>query len=154
MHQTIDKILKARRYIIDRTSDLSAEQLNLCPPGFNNNIIWNLGHLVAAQEGICYRRSGLPTVIGEDFFATYKPGSRPERPTTDEEVTRVRELLTASVEKLQEDYDRAIFGEYKTWTNRYLMEINSIDTGIDFVLFHDAYHGGVIDAIKKIVTVK
>jgi hypothetical protein len=152
MHQTIEKILKARRYVIGRISDLSNEQLNVCPPGFNNNIIWNLGHLVAAQEGICYRRSGLPGVVGEEYFATYKPGSRPERPITDEEVGKVRELLTASVDRLQEDYDNKIFREYKQWTNRYGMEITSIDLGIDFVLFHDAYHGGVIDALKKVVT--
>ncbi len=48
MNKDIDYIKKARYYLLDGIKDLSADQLNQIPEGFNNNILWNLAHMVAA----------------------------------------------------------------------------------------------------------
>lgn len=63
MNKQIEIIRKTRVKLLEMLSDLSTDQLNKIPAGFNNNIIWNLAHLVAAQQGICYLRAGLPMVL-------------------------------------------------------------------------------------------
>ena len=65
---TIAQIKKTRSFIIDLVENLSAEQLNHIPPGFNNNIIWNIAHLTATQQNMCYVRSGLEITIEDKIF--------------------------------------------------------------------------------------
>ena len=79
MSRAIEIIKKPRKLILETISNLTIEQLNTIPPAFNNNIIWNLGHMIASQQGVCYKRTGLETVVTDDFFNTYKSGSKPER---------------------------------------------------------------------------
>ena len=64
----IEIIRKLRSTVLSVVSEYSTEQLNKIPGGFNNNIIWNLGHIIASQQGICYKRTGVPTVVSEAFF--------------------------------------------------------------------------------------
>ena len=52
MNDQIETIRKTRSFLLDYIKELNIEQLNKIPAGFNNNIAWNLGHLVAAQQGV------------------------------------------------------------------------------------------------------
>ena len=70
MTKSIEIIKKPRLALFELIKDLSIEQLNQVPPGFNNNIIWNMGHLIAAQQGICYRRAGTDMIVSEDYYNT------------------------------------------------------------------------------------
>ncbi|MDQ6815069.1 MAG: DinB family protein, partial [Bacteroidota bacterium] len=58
MSNPFERLKKVRQSVIDVVKDLSIESVNKIPVGFNNNIAWNLGHLVAAQNGVCYLRAG------------------------------------------------------------------------------------------------
>jgi DinB family protein len=109
MNKRIELIRNPRRLLLEIIKDLSVEQLNEIPAGFNNNIIWNIGHLIAAQEGVCYRRSGLELKTGENFFQSYKPGSKPEGFADEIEVDRIKSLLFSTLDELEADYDAGIF---------------------------------------------
>lgn len=51
--------LKKLRFAILKTIEqLPTEQLNKVPDGFNNNIIWNVAHLIASQQNLCYIKAG------------------------------------------------------------------------------------------------
>ncbi|WP_407635809.1 DinB family protein [Solitalea canadensis] len=39
------------------------DQLNKVPAGFNNNLIWNIGHEIVAQQALIYKSSGLEGYI-------------------------------------------------------------------------------------------
>ena len=93
MSRAIEIIKKPRNLVLDTISNLSIDQLNTIPTGFNNNIIWNLGHMIASQQGICYKRCGLETVVSDDFFNAYKSGSKPERFITAEEYEEIKKLF-------------------------------------------------------------
>src|SRR5690606_33434819 len=43
-----------RRKALEIAGGLTPEQLLAVPKGFHNNILWNLGHLVASQQVLCY----------------------------------------------------------------------------------------------------
>jgi hypothetical protein len=86
MNSKIDLIRQTRSKALEIISGLSIPELNKIPEGFNNNIIWNLGHLIAAQEGIFYLRGKLELNIEQEFFNSFKNGSRPEREIHAEEI--------------------------------------------------------------------
>ncbi len=115
MKKHLEIIRKPRLFLLNHINGLSLDQLNEIPVGFNNNIIWNMGHLIAAQQGVCYVRMGLPPYTGEDFFNRYKPGSKPEGPVTAAEVDQIKELLFSTLEQLERDYDQEIFRNYVPW---------------------------------------
>src|SRR5579862_8393618 len=110
MTYQIDSVKKIRAFLLDGLKDLTNEQLNKIPEGFNNNIAWNLGHMVAAQQGICYKRAGLDTIISEEFYEQFRSGTKPEKPLGDSEIANIKELMVSTINHLQADYDEQIFG--------------------------------------------
>ncbi len=151
MNDQIEIIKNTRAYILDLVKDLSIEQLNKIPPGFSNNIIWNLGHLVAAQQGICYVRTDLEPRVDEAFFNRYKNGSRPEAFLNDEDLREIKELLFSSLDVLKQDYTNGLWRNYTAWTTRYGIELKTIDDAIQFLNFHEGLHTGYILALKRVI---
>ncbi len=150
MNPNIEVLRKTRHFALNLIADLSDEQLNKIPEGFGNNIIWNLGHLVAAQEGVCYKRSGAPTNISEEFFQAYKPGSKPEREASAEEIAQIKGLLLSSLDDLERDHAAGKL-IMTPWTTRYGVDINTIEDGISFLQFHEGLHQGYVTALVKLV---
>ena len=137
--------------LIKMLNELSTEQLNKVPAGFNNNIIWNAAHMVAAQQGICYKRAGEQMKIEEDFFQAYKPDTKPEKFVDSEEVEKVKALLLSTMDDLEADYQKQLFANYPTFTTRYGVEIGNIDEALSFLPFHDGLHIGSVLALRKLV---
>ena len=40
-----------RKHYLKLIENYSLEQLNKIPEGFSNNLAWNLGHIIVAQQG-------------------------------------------------------------------------------------------------------
>jgi hypothetical protein len=151
MTRAIETIAKPREILISLLKDLSTEQLNKIPAGFNNNIIWNLGHMIAAQQGLCYKRAGLDAVVDDNFFNQYKSGTKPERFIDASEIENVNELLFSTLEQLEKDLANTLFGNYTPLTTRYGVEVANIEQAINFLPFHEGLHIGAIMALKRLV---
>lgn len=151
MKKEIEWMEKTRSYLLELVKDLTVEQLNKIPSGFNNNIIWNLGHLISSQQGLCYTRSGLNGTVDETFFANFRSQTKPERFITDKEVALIKELLLSTLSVLKEDYSKNTFTNYTAYTTRYSVELTNIDNAIDFLVFHEGLHTGYIMALKRLI---
>ena len=151
MNEKIEIIRKVSSSLLAGIKDLTNDQWNKKLPGFNNNIVWNLGHLVASQQGICYARAGLSIKVPDDFFNNYKPGSKPERIISEVEIEEIKQLLFSSLDDFEQDYQNGLWPSYPTWTTRSGIEINSIDKAIDFIYYHEGLHSGYILTMKRIV---
>jgi hypothetical protein len=151
MTKAIEIIAAPRTKVIEILKELSLEQLNMVPAGFNNNIIWNAGHMIAAQQGVCYKRAGLNTVIDEAFFETFKPGTKPERFFDAADVENIIGLFTTTLTQLEADLQTNKFANYPTWTTRYGAELSSINDAVAFLPFHEGLHIGTIVAMRKLV---
>lgn len=151
MYQPIDNIRKIRQYVLGYIKDLSIEKLNKIPHGFNNNILWNVGHLIATQQSICYTKGNLSPAISPDIYQQYVPGSKPEVFFDSDEEDEVKSLLFSSLDRLQRDYDQRAFDAFIPWTNRYGFTITSIDDALAYMYFHEGLHLGVIMSLKKLV---
>lgn len=151
MTKQIEITRTLREFLLSNVKDLTTEQLNKIPEGFANNIIWNLGHLVAAQQSICYIRAGLDAPLGQDFVNTYKPGTKPEKFVDAVEIEHIKQLFFSTLDKLDADYSNNVFTGYTPVVTRYGIALNNIDEGISFLPFHEGYHMGVIMGLKKLV---
>lgn len=147
----IDSLRSTRKGILAFLDDLSIEELNTIPLGFNNNIIWNVAHIIAAQQGLSYVRAGLPVKINTEFFERYKPNTKPSGYVGKDELNEIKDLLFSTLDQFEKDYNDQIFAQYNAWTSRYGVNVNNIDDLTNFLLFHDGLHFGYIVALKRAV---
>ncbi|MGI4021264.1 MAG: DinB family protein [Janthinobacterium lividum] len=151
MTQQIEKTKSVRTYLLKLIEDLSIEQLNEIPEGFNNNIIWNLAHLTAAQQSICYKRSGLQPTVQDKYVSPFLPGTKPENFVDSTDVETIKSLLISSLDTFESDYKKGFFTSYTPFVTRYGVELANIDDAVNFVLYHEGLHTGVIMALKRLV---
>ena len=78
MKEQFELIRQTRTRFIDLVSGLSIEELNEIPAGMNNNIAWNFGHVISAQQGLCNALSGIPLFVPAELTEAFKKGTRPE----------------------------------------------------------------------------
>ncbi|WP_353938893.1 DinB family protein [uncultured Chryseobacterium sp.] len=55
----------SRRIYLSYFENYSLDQLNKIPNGFNNNLIWHIGHIIVTQQKLIYRGSGLQGYISD-----------------------------------------------------------------------------------------
>ncbi len=151
MTKPLNNLLLVRKMILTLTEGLSADAINKVPTGFNNNIIWNMGHLIAAQQGICYIRAGVQPPIAEQYLTPYRPGTKPEVAADSTEIERIKETLVSSIHLLPIALENNLFEHYTPWTTRYGLPISNIEEALGFLLFHEGLHFGSIMALKKFV---
>src|SRR5690606_6624868 len=89
-----------RKNFLNALSGLSIEQLNFIPEGFNNNIIWNFGHVVVTQQLLCYQMAGLELKVEPELTAKYRKGTKPEGLISEEELQKLKELAFPLLEEL------------------------------------------------------
>lgn len=151
MTQQIENIKSVRKYLLNLIAELNPEQLNKIPQGFSNNIIWNLAHLTATQQRICYLRSGLKPVVQEQYITPFIPGTKPEGFVDSAEIETLKSLFISTIEELETDYKKSFFATYEEVTVRYGITLTNVDDAINFLLYHEGYHTGVIVELMKFV---
>lgn len=127
------------------------EQLNKIPAGFSNNLAWNLGHVIVAQQGLVYRLSGLPMNIPMELYETYKNGSKPTGTTTREEVDVLKGFLLSLMETTKTDYAAGKFTAYTQYTTSTGFHLASVEEAITFNNYHEGVHLGMMMNIRKFV---
>jgi hypothetical protein len=154
MSKQIQIIKGLRSFLLNQVNNLTSEQLNTIPAGFNNNIIWNMGHLLCSAQIICYKRAGVPLSLDDKFVTPFLPNSKPEKIFSNEEIKTIKELFISTIDILQSDYKNRLFNNYTKSENierYYGIELLTIEDALDFLLYHEGFHSGRITALKKLV---
>ena len=154
MDKKIEKIKRFRQFLLAQISGLNAEQLNQIPEGYNNNIIWNLAHLICAQQSLCYIRAGQIAIVPEKYVLPYRTNTKPNGFIHEEEIEVIKKLFISSIDELQTDFDRKIFDNYTASENIlkvYGVALHNIDDALEFVIYHEGFHSGYIIALIRLV---
>lgn len=149
-HQFVN-LSKGRVLMLKIIDGLTIEQLNKVPEGFNNNIAWNVAHLVVTQQLLCYKLSGVQCLVSDAMIAAYKKGEAPTKLITSEEFDEIKELFVNLPVKFEEDYNAGVFKNYNEYTTSVGVTLSDIDTASTFNLFHEGIHLGVLLGLKKLV---
>lgn len=145
-------ILKTSRLLINRLLDkFSPEQLNKIPTGFNNNLIWHLGHIVVTQQSIIYKSANLPMYISDELFEKYMPGTKPTAAVSEEEIATLRQLLIALPEKAIEDWENQRFETFNQRTTGTGFYLGNQTDAFAFANYHEALHLGYMMSMARLV---
>ena len=151
MKETFEITQTSRKLLSRWIENLSLEQLNTIPQGFNNNIICNIGHIIVVQQMLVYNLSGLPMHVKADLVSKYKKGTRPTAPVTEAEVALLKELLFTTVTQTESDFGTGLFESFTEYTVMTGFVIKNASDAIAFNYYHEALHTGVIMSLKKLV---
>jgi hypothetical protein len=145
-------ILKITRANILKTiANLSDEQLVKIPQGHNNNILWNVGHIVSSNQKLTYALSGNPMRIEEELLVLFGKGTDPKQWKSTPDIKKVKEYLTSTAIWLEEDFNKGIFKSFKEYETSYGFPLKNIEDAISFGNTHEAVHFGIVMAMKKLV---
>lgn len=149
MDYEFDITLKNRNILNTFFEKCSLEELNKVPNGFNNNIIWNLAHVIVTQQLLVYGLSGLPLMTNEELVAKYRKGTKVEGNVTQKEVDEIKDLLFSTLDKTKEDYKKGVFKNYNAYTTSTNSNMTKVEEAIAFNNFHEGIHLGYILALKR-----
>ena len=152
MHFTLEVLPNTRGFFKKYLENLSLEDLNKIPNGFNNNVIWNIGHIVVTQQLLAYKMAGLPMMVSDTLVGKYRKDSKPESNASQEEVDELKTLLFSTVKKTKEDYNNGLFENYQAYTvSTTGNTLTNIDEAFQFILFHEGMHLGYIMALIRAI---
>jgi hypothetical protein len=147
------QVLKNTRNIFTKiieNNDL--KDLNKIPEGFNNNIIWNIGHVVVSEQLLAYKLSGLEPMLSDEIINKYRKDSKPQGALTQEEVDEIKALLLPTLDKTASDYTNGVFKDYNAYTvSTTGNTLNNIDEALQFIAIHEGLHYGYVLALLKAV---
>lgn len=144
------KILNVtRQNYIKITKDYDLDALNYIPPKFNNNLIWNFGHIIATHQLLCYKLSGVQMYMDKTLIKKYVKGTKPEQKVTKTEVEELSGLALDLADKFASDFENGIFKSYNPYQTSYGITLESIKEAAEFNNVHEGMHLGACIAIKK-----
>ena len=149
MEKIFDATLQNRKLLYNILKNTPKDKLLEIPKNFNNNIWWNIAHVVVTQQLLVYKFSGLPMLVDESLVDKYKKGTKPDGAPTDEEIETVKKLLFSTLEQTEADYNARKFTEYNEYTTSANVTLSSADDALSFNLFHEGIHLGSILALLR-----
>ncbi len=141
----------SRKLFMTFFENYSLDQLNKIPEGFNNNLIWNIGHVIVAQQRLIYTGSNQQANISDSLVSKYQPGTRPTEPVSQAEADELKTLLTSVIEPTIADFHKGIFVSYNERTTLTGFHLSSIQDAFLFNNYHEGIHLGCMMSIKKFV---
>lgn len=140
-----------RKVFIKLIDELSIEQLNEVPAGFNNNIAWNFAHMVVTQQGLCYARAGLPMKLDKERVEKFQRGTRPEGFIGKEELEFYKTKAIELINEFEKDWKSGIFKKYDSFTTSLGVDIVNNEDSLQYSATHDQLHYGYAMALRRLV---
>ena len=141
----------SRQVLLGLTKDLTEEQYNHIPNGFNNNVAWNLGHILVIQQLLIHKLSQAALCIDESLVKKFGKGSVPQTDYKLAEIETVKSQLFSTIETTKRLYQQGAFKAFTIYPTSLGYTINNVEESIAFSNFHEGLHLGVIMSLKKLV---
>ncbi|MDP5230446.1 MAG: DinB family protein [Cellulophaga sp.] len=151
MEKLFNITLQNRKILYKFLKDTPREQLLKIPTGYRNNIWWNIAHVVATQQILAYKFSGLPMRISDELVDKFMKGTVPDGTATDEEIEMITGFLFSTIEWTQEDYQKGSFKTYNSYTTSVNITLDSVEDAMAFNIFHEGIHLGAILSLLKVI---
>ncbi|MBB6452523.1 hypothetical protein HNQ94_000968 [Salirhabdus euzebyi] len=147
-HQVLFNQLESyRSYMLGVLEGVSEAEAEVIPPGFNNNIRWNLGHIYLDQydwiQAVTKEKSGN---VPDSFRSWFGYGTSPTDFTSETPSIEVlKTLLAKQPEQIKEQYGHRLEEEFPPTE----MGMATIEQVLVRTIFHEGMHLQAILDLKK-----
>ena len=148
---SISLLKQTRQLVLKLCNGVDNDTMLRVPTGFNNNLLWNLGHLVVTQQLLCYKLSGNAMLIEDSLVDALRKATSPKEWDAAPDADQLRELAVSLPEKLEVDYKAGVFKNYDAYETSAGVTLASIDDALAFNNFHEGIHVGSMLAIKRLL---
>ncbi|MEX0313183.1 MAG: DinB family protein [Allomuricauda sp.] len=154
MEELFDITLKTRKTLQEHLLNTPKDDLFKTPKGFNNNIWWNIAHVVVTQQLLVYKLSGESMNIPDEIIEKYRKGTFPGSIPSDEEMDLVADWLFSLLQQTAEDFKKGTFKDFKPYMTSAKIELKSVEDAIVYNTYHEGIHLGAILALKRALSVE
>ena len=151
MNTHFDVLRQTRHNILNVVEPFSNKELNFIPPGFNNNLAWNLGHVLVTQQLLCYRLSGLACHINDDLIDRFRKGTKPGGRVLEDDILMIKDHLQELANRTETDHRSGKFQEYKDYPTSFGVTLHGIEDALQFNNVHEGMHLGTMMGIRKLL---
>lgn len=148
--ELIEALRQTRHNILKTVETYSIEEMNVVPEGFNNSLLWNLGHVWVTQKMLHYGLSGLSLNIDDELVNQFRKGSK-AIVWTEDTLSTIKSDFLQSVDMLERDLSAKIFKEFRKYRTSYNVELTSLEDALWFNNMHEAMHLGYMLAMRKCI---
>lgn len=145
-----DQLNFCRLVTLHSVRDLNESEASVIPKGFNNNILWNLGHIYLVQEQFAFDFAQEPMEMPEGFAELFTMGTKPSdwtrQPPTLAELT---ELLKDQPNRIRERLKTRLDEEVANPFTMPGLNLKTIGEFLTFNLYHEGIHVQAIRMLKK-----
>ncbi|WP_433942850.1 DinB family protein [Paenibacillus sp. SN-8-1] len=111
-HYLFNQLRFVRDCTLKQVKAMSEEATREVPRGFNNNILWNLGHILLVHEKFSFALTNNKMELPEHFAELFAPGTKPENwgtqvPGLDEILL----LLSKQIERIEQTLGQCLEDE-------------------------------------------
>ena len=138
----------SRSFFLKHLGELDSETAEVQPEGFNNNILWHVGHVLTTAEYFMFEYPEKSNHLPLSYIDLFNRGTSPadwkgEVPSLSELTAQLNDQMARIKEipegRLQEKLEKQFF-DFKTFGEL-----------VNFTVFHETYHLGQMHAMKKVI---
>jgi hypothetical protein len=145
----IPALAAVRQLTQDLVSDLTADEWTRIPPGYRNNLLWNLGHVTWAQQGLCYRLAGVEPRLPQHYKNWFSKGKEPATWADTPDPEEIKAAHGNAWKDLEKDLANGHFGTFSPYTTGVGVHLATHAEAIAFNNVHEGIHLGIMIRLKK-----
>lgn len=115
----------------------------------SNNIKWQLGHLLSANEAFVFGTHEESNILGEKLGASFAPGTSPQNFTGDEpSFNELKAMVNDQLKRILDVLD----DQLKKNRQEPIAHMDTFKETIDFAILHTNYHTGQINLYNTMIS--
>lgn len=147
----IDLLKAHRAALVQLLTPLDEAAWLHIPQGFNNNLLWQAGHVLVTQQMLSYGLAQRDLHVSRETVMAFRKGSSPKRWASPPDREQILALLTALPERFAEEYEAGHFTAFTPFPTALGITLNTLEDAIHFNNYHEALHFGTIRAYVRLV---
>ncbi len=142
-----------RGFTLTMINHFNEEIINIVPEGHNNNIVWNVGHILVAQDYLLYGREMAAEIVKPGYVEMFNQGTKPadwngEVPSLATLATELKEQMSRIEKDFGHRWDEPL---PKPFVLRPGTEMSTYGEVMMFTLYHEGWHVGYIQSLKRAI---
>ena len=151
MGQTIvNQFVMTRNFFLRKVEALPSDIVRVQPEGFNNNILWHIGHVLTVTEQFMFGFPKKTTFLPENYVELFGNGTKPSEwneehvPQIEDLIAQLKEQVARLKEIKVENFEQALKQSF--------LGLETYGELAQMALFHEAHHLGQIHTIQRVIT--